>query len=267
MDVLGGDGGGMRSGMGSTVMTMGSEVVPSVLEGLKRRARKVASIRSGVTENEKEDNEGEGRRRLILSPDDENADNTYILESTIAFPMTTKSDSTNGHQTNGESGGKLTNGSHKHSSNTSCKAGIIISHNSDCSIQTAMIFDPSTETFTIDRTRSAPKEVGFNREAEMASHTLLRYAQQGDSDSESEPATEQEKLELVVIVDKSVIEVFLNGRTALSTRIYTGRDTDGGGKERCTGISVWREDEGVKIERVEVWAGLKAEIRWEDGGE
>ena len=55
---------------------------------------------------------------------------------------------------------------------------------------------------------------GIDRSTEMAPHTLFKFRQPG-SDEEGEEA-----LSIRVFYDVSTLEIFLNDRTAISTRVY-----------------------------------------------
>ena len=59
--------------------------------------------------------------------------------------------------------------------------------------------------------------------------------------------TEDENLKLRVFVDKSVVEVFVNGRQCLAVRVYPGREDSVGGSLRAQGadatlrsLDVWQ---------------------------
>lgn len=55
-----------------------------------------------------------------------------------------------------------------------------------------------------------------------------------------------EPLRLRVFVDKSVVEVFANGRQCLAVRVYPGRDDS-------TGISLRAQGQGALVKRLDVW--------------
>lgn len=74
--------------------------------------------------------------------------------------------------------------------------------------KTTVSFDPRTETMTVDRSMSSYRS-GIVRTSKSAPHTLFRY-----------PDGRIEHLEFVVYYDTSVVEIFANDRTVLTTRVY-----------------------------------------------
>ena len=93
----------------------------------------------------------------------------------------------------------------------------------DFSRATTLMFEPQSETFTIDRptlpTQNSWKQM--NSAPEVAPHTLF---------TTRDPATEEEDIEVLHIQawqDNSVLEVFVNSRTAISTRLYAAKETFG----------------------------------------
>lgn len=85
------------------------------------------------------------------------------------------------------------------------------------------MFIPPSETFTIARPSFPvpnPSEL-INSSREVAPHTLFKIR---------DPATGAEDLEALHIRawrDNSALEVFINGRTAISTRLYAAEETFG----------------------------------------
>ncbi|KAF4876674.1 Acid beta-fructofuranosidase [Colletotrichum siamense] len=75
-------------------------------------------------------------------------------------------------------------------------------------------FDPSCERLTIRRDKST-KETGVVVVEETAPHTLFTYVEESDGNKRK-----QELLLLRVLFDVSVLELFANERTALTTRLY-----------------------------------------------
>lgn len=104
--------------------------------------------------------------------------------------------------------------------------GLRISHSVDSSQSTTLAFDPVAETFTIDRPAfSMPSSEGsaklINSRPEKAPHTLF---------VQRDPvigADGMETLDIAAWRDNSVLEVFVNGRTAISTRLYAAEQTLG----------------------------------------
>ncbi|KKA31072.1 hypothetical protein TD95_002571 [Thielaviopsis punctulata] len=104
-----------------------------------------------------------------------------------------------------ESHGTRAEGSHCHNVDSG-EVGLILDHGN--SQFTSITFSPFTESLTINRSYSSSAS-GIKRYSESAPHTLFRFASQS-----------LETLDLHVFFDHSIIEVFANGRTALSTRVY-----------------------------------------------
>lgn len=103
------------------------------------------------------------------------------------------------------------------------KTGFTIAHLPDGSSSTTLIFSPQDETITIKRP-SLPGPGSnelINSKAERAPHTLFTML---DPQTRTE---EEETLDIRVWRDNSVMEVFVNGRTAISTRLYAAEQTFG----------------------------------------
>jgi len=117
--------------------------------------------------------------------------------------------------------------------------GLRILQNTNTETCTDIHFSPSTETITVDRSRST-RNTKIRTCDERGPHTLFTCLVNG--------LQEREKLELHLFVDKGVIEVFANDRFALATRVYT---TD----QDATCMSLFAEGgEGAALfEKVEVW--------------
>lgn len=94
------------------------------------------------------------------------------------------------------------------------KAGILFRASPDDRELTSLIYDPVTETLTLDRRQSSliPQFISTPGAKPLyeAKHFLVKYAG-------GKPA---EPLELRVFVDESLVEVYANSRTVLSTHIY-----------------------------------------------
>ena len=110
---------------------------------------------------------------------------------------------------------KLSKGCHR--------VGLSLSHSADFSQATILSFSPSSETFTISRPSLPIPESSdlINSAPEEAPHTLFTFR---------DPATgvhESETLDIRAWRDNSVLEVFVNGRTAISTRLYAAEETFG----------------------------------------
>lgn len=100
---------------------------------------------------------------------------------------------------------------------SSCRnAGFVLAHASDLSSRTTLAFSPYEETFMIHRPYLAGpgSDELINAKPEVAAHTLFTLR---DPNTGLE---EEENLNIRAWRDNSVLEVFVNGRTAISTRIY-----------------------------------------------
>ncbi|CEO58450.1 Putative Glycosyl hydrolases family 32 superfamily [Penicillium brasilianum] len=137
--------------------------------------------------------------------------------------------------------------------NESCeRVGIQIAHSSDFKQRTTLSYTPSKETFTIHRPTLEDQTI--NHGYESAPHTLFTYLNEKGVEIE-------ESLHIHAFFDKSVLEVFVNGRTVISTRIYHP-------SEKCFGIRFFAEEEAscahsetgndapASLTRAEVWDGL-----------
>lgn len=101
--------------------------------------------------------------------------------------------------------------------------GFSIDHTGDYSRSTTLFFDQSQETLTINRPAFPALNSSelISSAPEKAPHTLFTMR---------DPISgrfEQEKLHIRAWRDNSVLEVFVNGRTAISTRLYAAEDTFG----------------------------------------
>ncbi|KAJ5304266.1 uncharacterized protein N7443_003926 [Penicillium atrosanguineum] len=93
----------------------------------------------------------------------------------------------------------------------------------DFANSTTMIFEPLRETFTINRP-SFPglgSALLINSSPEVAPHTLFT-TRNPDTNEEC-----TETLDIRAWRDNSVLEIFVNGRTAISTRLYAAEETHG----------------------------------------
>ena len=103
------------------------------------------------------------------------------------------------------------------------EVGLVLRHSLDGSNSTTLTFSPGDETFSIFRPTllASGSDELINNRPERAPHTLFTLL---DVDSGKEV---EETLDIRMWRDNSVLEVFINGRTAISTRIYGGEDTFG----------------------------------------
>ncbi|KAL2203318.1 Arabinanase/levansucrase/invertase, partial [Sarocladium strictum] len=105
--------------------------------------------------------------------------------------------------------------------------GLDILHSPDGSEYTRIYFDSSSETVVIDRSQSTRLH-GINVSPKQAPHTLFEF-KKGE-------ITTQEGLGFHVFFDTSVLEVFVNERVAITTRVYPQEGT-------CYGIRIYTGDD------------------------
>jgi beta-fructofuranosidase len=124
---------------------------------------------------------------------------------------------------------------------------IHLRHNEDLSFHTSILFDTASGTITVDRSKSVSSEEAQHCDTrpEIVPHVLF-YCQDANGKSVLET------LDVTVILDHGVIEVFANGRTAITTRIYTGHE------EGCDHVSLEVGQHGVNS--VELWHGLSCTL-------
>jgi beta-fructofuranosidase len=86
-----------------------------------------------------------------------------------------------------------------------------------------MVFEPPREAFTLNRPSfpGADSALLINSSPEVAPHTLFTTCIPGANEEYTET------LDIRAWRDNSVLEVFVNGRTAISTRIYAAENTHG----------------------------------------
>ncbi|CAG8882572.1 unnamed protein product [Penicillium egyptiacum] len=108
-------------------------------------------------------------------------------------------------------------------SKTCSKVGLSIGHSRGYENATLMIFEPQNETFTISRPSlsTSDSSLWIRSSPEAAPHTLFTVR----NPSSGEEYTET--LDIRAWRDNSVLEVFVNGRTAISTRLYAAEETFG----------------------------------------
>ena len=127
--------------------------------------------------------------------------------------------------------------------------GVDIDHGGgpDTNHNTVLSWMPSTETFVVNRPQKEQESFGTNHSPETAPHTLFTF---------SDPETGKEKEETLRIrafFDMSVLEVFVNERTVISTRVYSSHD-------HCTGIRFFAESGGSGGDAVLVHADVWDEL-------
>ncbi|KIW93523.1 uncharacterized protein Z519_06128 [Cladophialophora bantiana CBS 173.52] len=150
---------------------------------------------------------------------------------------------------------------------------------SEPATRTTILFIPESETIRIDRSVRDLTDIihddGINTTPETAPFTLFTFlpvGEDGDGHLEPEKETETEPkiedLELHVFFDESVLEVFVNSRCAIATRVYPS------GK-RCLGVRFWAEDaedEGQERKSSQMAEEIESrgtscttQLRWEQG--
>ncbi|KAL2214808.1 glycosyl hydrolase [Thermoascus aurantiacus ATCC 26904] len=136
------------------------------------------------------------------------------------------------------------------------RVGVLIAHSADGQSRTTISFHPRDETLLVERPQISDFHPRINHDPESAPHTLFTYIN-GQGEEVEEP------LRIHAFFDTSVLEVFVNGRTAVSTRIYTPESS------RCYGVRFFAElDDGqgngggggsaAVLRRAVVWDGLEA---------
>ncbi|KAH9834271.1 Glycosyl hydrolase 32 family [Teratosphaeria destructans] len=127
--------------------------------------------------------------------------------------------------------------------------GFTLAASPDGTEYTTVSYHPTNHTVLVDRTHSSgPHLVGFNNATVTGYFTPYTVLCKGSS-----TATEIEKVRWDIFLDGSLLEIYINDRFALATRIYPS--------QRCsTGLGVYVEDGGsgggsVVFEALEVWKG------------
>jgi sucrose-6-phosphate hydrolase SacC (GH32 family) len=106
------------------------------------------------------------------------------------------------------------------------EVAVILRRSPDGQERTRLVYTPATQRIWIDRTQSS---------LDPAGHTVEHGGTLALADGES--------LELHVFIDRSIIEVFANGRACLTTRVYPTRD-DALGVAVCGAGAALLEGEG-----------------------
>ncbi|KAL5376273.1 hypothetical protein DPSP01_010623 [Paraphaeosphaeria sporulosa] len=92
--------------------------------------------------------------------------------------------------------------------------------------RTRVYFEPASESIIVDRSQSSTIS-GTRNCQEHAPHTLFKFARL-EKDHQSDEKTVLEDLRFHVLYDCSVLEIFVNERTALTTRVYPVSGTSNG---------------------------------------
>jgi beta-fructofuranosidase len=132
-------------------------------------------------------------------------------------------------------------------SNTCQRIGLSIFHTQDRAFSgsTTISLLTAAETLNIHRPDLSQVDPDIRTIPEFAPFTLFESANGS-----------REKLQIRAWFDESVLEVFVNERCAISTRIYPAT-------KRCWGIRFWAEDEtgASTLVGAKAWDGLRADIR------
>ncbi|CEL02582.1 Putative Invertase (Fragment) [Aspergillus calidoustus] len=160
-----------------------------------------------------------------------------------------------------------------------CKrVGVIIYHAENRNQKTVVFWDPVCETFQVDRPDLSNTALGsrnINHAPEITPHTLFTTVSAASQPEKpttlaklfslfskaSERETE-EPLHIRALFDTSVLEIFVNERSALTTRIYQAADEDGG-TPACVGLQFFADEvdstsdtASSRLLRATVWDGL-----------
>jgi len=122
---------------------------------------------------------------------------------------------------------------------TTGRTGLTIGASPDFQEFTSIYYDPSTSTIACDRTNTTTIK-------EFVNTTYVGFFEPYNISGTLEPIT------FVVFVDGSLIEIFVNDRFALTSRIYPSRlDSSGVGLYAAPGVNVTYSNP------VQIWDGLK----------
>lgn len=130
------------------------------------------------------------------------------------------------------------------------RVGVVI-HHASASQKTVLYFSPAEETFYIDRpdlhcpaTRPCDTEMRPAKLQEEKAPLTLFTTRDPKTGVEVE-----ERLRIHAFYDRSVLEVFVNERAVITTRVYLDA-------AECTGLEFFAESEGVTLVDAVVWDGL-----------
>lgn len=135
---------------------------------------------------------------------------------------------------------------------------VMLRHNEDMSIGTTITFNPANATLTVDRSKSvkADQLEFYNTLPDSTPHALFYTRDDDDDDDDDdENPIELESLDILIVLDHSVIEIFANDRTVLTSRIYTGNEP---GTDRITVQS----GDGTEIDDLEMWDDISAPVAY-----
>ncbi|KAH8705317.1 glycosyl hydrolase [Talaromyces proteolyticus] len=156
------------------------------------------------------------------------------------------------------------------------RVGFVIFHDTDKLCKTVLFWNPVSETFQIERPHLHDCDTPINHATEIAPHTLFTINKPNQikfnndktaglaSDVSSWGTETEETLRIHAVFDVSVLEILVNERTTLSTRIYhTSKKSS---KPACVGLYFFAErlgdqkecDHGTatRLLHATVWDGL-----------
>ncbi len=112
--------------------------------------------------------------------------------------------------------------------------------------ETIIKYDPVKKELVIDFVKSS-----VNGPVKMPSYTLLEPTIEGFPATVSEQKApfelkKGEILKLDIFIDRSIIEVFANGRQCITQVVYPEL-------EKSNGIKVYSGDEAITVKKVQVW--------------
>ncbi|KAJ5313767.1 uncharacterized protein N7443_000651 [Penicillium atrosanguineum] len=129
------------------------------------------------------------------------------------------------------------------------RVGIEIAHTADFKHCTILVWHPRSETFTIHRPSLESPDINHGHESAL--HTLFTSVNEQGEETE-------ETLKVRAFFDRSVLEVFVNDRTVITTRIYHPSD-------RCFRVRFFAESTEEQSDQIpatllqaDVWDGLDA---------
>lgn len=135
---------------------------------------------------------------------------------------------------------------------SSGRTGLAV-HHASADQKTVLYFSPADETFHIDR-----PDLCYSTTPPCGTETEMRSAKlQGEKApftlfTTRDPQTgieAEEQLKIHAYYDRSVLEVFVNERAVITTRVYLDA-------AECTGLEFFAESEGVVLVDAVVWDGL-----------
>lgn len=120
-------------------------------------------------------------------------------------------------------------------------AGFIIRASPDLEEHTVISYDASEQHIHVNRSQSTLIS-NFTTTSYFGSFIPYTLKQDGKSTEES--------LDFDIFVDGSLVEIFLNGRFALTTRVYPSRD------DSLNVYAYVASNSSAKFEEIKVWSGL-----------